>query len=270
MTVNRRYLFILLGILLFLPPWSPLPQLVGEVNMCGTVCPRMFYIFSRGGIWAGLLTGIKAMWFGALLVSLVLTVTLFCGRLWCSHCCPVGGATELVNCGLPAWCKLNWTFIDAPAFRYGYLFVFMAGAVVGIGAISCKLCNFRVIPFLVGAPFVPAYQTYLQSSMGLAGLLTITLTGFLARGGRGYCNLLCPVGALDSMVNYLGAKLPFARRMITDRSRCNGCGRCVESCMVWALRHDGEQGVARSQLSCLACRECAKVCPRGAIRYGRR
>lgn len=266
--IKRRYIFMLLGILLFLPPLSVIPQAAGEVNMCGAVCPRMFFILSPKGIWSGLVNGIQSMWFGTALVGAIFLVTLFFGRLWCSHVCPIGGTTEFINKGVPKKLKINFSFIQAPAFRYGFLFIYIAGALIGIGAIACKLCNFRIIPFMIGSPFVPAYRTYLATSMGLAGLATIGVSGFLAKGGRGYCNLLCPIGAMDSVINFLGAKLGISKRMNTDYSKCDNCGSCVDSCMVWALTQEKGQ-VKRDPLSCMSCGECERVCPNGAISYGK-
>lgn len=267
---HRRLWFIFLGIVLFLPPLAFLPQLAGEANMCGAICPRLFFIPSAKGVWAGWARGVQSAWFGVMLLGTILAVTFFCGRWWCSHLCPVGGSAELVSRGVPARLKVNFAFLPAPAFRYGYFSIYLAGGLLGIGSIACKFCNFRVIPFLAGAPFVPAYRTYLFTGMGLAGLLVILLTGFLARGGRGYCNLLCPIGALDGAINRLGARFGFTRRVRTDRARCIGCGSCVEACMVWALSHEGERAQPeRDQFSCMSCRECEKVCPQGAISYGR-
>lgn len=272
-SLSARHITILIGMALFLSPFAVIPQAVGEVNLCGVVCPRMFFILSPagpGGIIGGLRNNTQAMWFGASLVGLILLTTFFAGRLWCSHFCPIGGTTELVSRGVPGRLTTSFSFLHAPAFRYCYLFVFIAGAVLGVGSIACKLCNFRVIPFLIGSPFVPAYRTYLLSSVGLAGIAAVSLTGFFARGGRAYCNLLCPVGALDSVVNYLGEKIGFTRKVRTDPSRCNGCGSCIDACMVWALERTGSRGIKRDQASCMCCKECIKACPQGAIRYGKR
>ena len=234
--MKMRYIFMIMGIALFLPPLSLIPQFAGEVNMCGAVCPRMFFIIPAKG-WSGFVNSISSAWFGVILVSAILAVTIFFGRLWCSHLCPIGGASELVSKGIPDKLKINFSFMNAPAFRYGYLFIYIAGAVIGIGSIACKLCNFRVLPFLVGSPFVPAYRTYLLTTMGIAGLFTIGLTGFFAKGGRGYCNLLCPIGAIDSIVNYARLGFGFSKKIKTDQARCTGCGRCVDSCMVWAIEN---------------------------------
>lgn len=264
--IKKRYLFIFLGIAVFLPPLSIIPQVAGEVNMCGSICPRMFFIMPTKDIGAGFLNNINSMFFGFLLVSLILLITLFFGRLWCSHLCPVGGISELSNKLIPHKWKMDFSSIEAPAFRYGYMFIYIGGAFLGIGSIACKLCNFRVIPFLVGSPFVPAYRTYLMTSMGIAGLGLIGVLALAIRGGRVYCNLLCPVGALDALLNRLG--LRFGKRVRTDEARCDGCGRCVEPCTVWAIRLENGKS-RREQLSCISCRECERVCPNKAISYGR-
>ncbi|MBI4689710.1 MAG: 4Fe-4S binding protein [Nitrospirae bacterium] len=186
--LNKRYLTILIGMVLFLSPFAVIPQIAGEVNMCGTVCPRMFFILSPTGIVSGIKNNIQAMWFGASLVGVILLITFFMGRLWCSHFCPIGGTSEIVSRFIPERLKINLSFMHAPSFRYAYLFVFVAGSLIGIGGIACKLCNFRVIPFMAGSPFVPGYRTYLLSSAGIAGLFTMALTGFFAKNGRHYCN----------------------------------------------------------------------------------
>ena len=99
--MKKRYVFMIFGIVLFLPPLSMLPQIAGEVNMCGAVCPRMFFIIPTKGIWNGLAANIQSMWFGVTLVSAILLSTLFFGRLWCSHICPVGGIAEMANRRVP-------------------------------------------------------------------------------------------------------------------------------------------------------------------------
>jgi ferredoxin len=301
---------MILGMILFLTPLSLIPQLAGEPNLCGKVCPRLFMIIPADkGILAGFAANIKAMWFGASMVGVILLVTFFYGRLWCSHLCPVGGFTEIAGKKLvPRWLKINYSGVNAPAFRYGYFAVFTAGAFFGIGSIACRLCNFRVIPFLLGAPFNPAYAAYIASTMGLAGILVVAVTGVFATGGRGYCNLLCPVGALDGLANMLGAKAEFTKKIRTQAARCDGCGRCVEVCMVHARRlSDADTGAGAvigadagadagaaidaaipvaaipvavisvavtpiavmEETTCMSCMECVGVCPRGAIKYGR-
>ena len=276
LNLGRRPLWMLGGMLLFLPPLAALPQIIGEPNLCGKVCPRLLLILpANQGIIHGLTSNIQTKWlFGAGLVLGILLITFFFGRLWCSHFCPIGGFTEMVSRTTPEKLKIRYAWLHAPSFRYGYFAVFVAGGLWGIGNIACKFCNFRVIPFLVGALFEPAYRIYLLSSIGLAGLFTVAAFGFFARGGRAYCNFFCPIGALDSLVNAIGSILPFSRRIRTDEKKCNRCGQCVGSCMVWARSLEKqENGPGRMRVdafSCMSCRECTKACPTGAIRYGKR
>ena len=68
---------MIMGIALFLPPLSMISQIAGEVNMCGAVCPRMFFIVSQKGVVNGFVNNINSMWFGVALVSSILVVTIF-------------------------------------------------------------------------------------------------------------------------------------------------------------------------------------------------
>jgi dihydropyrimidine dehydrogenase (NAD+) subunit PreA len=48
-----------------------------------------------------------------------------------------------------------------------------------------------------------------------------------------------------------------------DRSKCNGCGHCIDAC--W---HDGiaiVDGAAEKAQACIGCGYCFQVCPTGAL-----
>ena len=110
-------------------------------------------------------------------------------------------------------------------------------------------------------------MAYFLRTAGLINLGLILLLGVFARGGRAYCNLLCPIGALDALANRWGAR--FGKRVRVDAERCNGCGRCATVCPTWAIAEAG--AAARiDQLSCMPCRLCETACPTEAISYGKR
>jgi len=202
----------------------------------------------------------------ALFVGIVAT-TFFFGRYWCSHLCPVGGLTELGSRLIPRFLKVRYSGIPAPAFRYGYLSVFLIAPALGIGTLCCNYCNFALAPRLLGAPFSQADVAYFLRISGLISLGLVAALGFFAVGGRAYCNFLCPIGALDALSNYLGAKLG-RRRMHVAPSKCDGCGKCEKACPVWAITEvDGKATI--DQLSCMPCRACETACPTGAITYGK-
>ena len=89
--------------------------------------------------------------------------------------------------------------------------------------------------------------------------------GIFAKGGRAYCNLLCPVGALDALSNRFGAR--FGRRIRVDQDACTNCGDCSVVCPTWAI--EVTERTTINQLSCMPCRQCQDVCQHGAIYYGK-
>lgn len=252
--VRPRTLWLILGLLLFLPPLSLVPQFFGAVGFCGTWCPRMFLkLTPPGRIFA-------STYMGVALVAAVLAVTAWKGRYWCSHLCPIGGATELANRAVPRRVRLDFGWIHAPSLRYGYLAVFLLAPVLGLGSICCNLCNFSVVPKLFAAPFEPASRAYFLTTMGGINLASIVVLGVLARGGRAYCNLMCPVGAIDSLANAGAARLGRSR-VTVDAAKCTGCGDCVTPCPVWAIDMADDKAHI-SPFSCLPCDKCLEACPR--------
>jgi len=261
--VRHRTWVLVLTILLFLPPLSFLFQFTQDSGFCGTWCPRMFLVWRKGMPWDQFLMGFVRAYMGVLLVLGTLLSTLFLGRYWCSHVCPVGGTMELGSRLVPRWLKINYGGIPASFFRYGYLSVFFLAPLLGIGSLCCNYCNFAVIPRMFGAAFSQADMAYFLRTAGLVNLGLVLALGFFARGGRAYCNLICPVGALDAIVNRLGMKL--GRRVVVDGTKCDGCGLCEKVCPTWAI--DVGQTAAIDPLSCIPCRACEKTCPLEAIRY---
>lgn len=262
---SRRRTLILLGsALLFLPPLALLPQLTADVNFCGRWCPRMFFVWREGTSLADFLHGMARSSLGVALVAAVLLTTLAFGRYWCSHLCPVGGALELGSRLVPSGLKIDFSSIPAPPFRYGYLLVYLVAPALGLGSLCCSYCNFAAVPRLVGAVFSEADVVYFLRLQGLVNLGLLVVLGLMARGGRAYCNLLCPVGALDALVNRVRPAKAAAVRV--DPERCLECGECVGACPTWAVAARSKPVI--DQLSCIPCGMCEEVCRHGAIVRG--
>lgn len=99
-------------------------------------------------------------------------------------------------------------------------------------------------------------------AFAVAVLTLVVIVVLARRGGRTYCNTVCPVG---SVLGVLARYSLF--RPVIDTSRCNGCGLCVRSCKAACI--DGE--AHRIDYSrCVACFDCIEKCRQGAVRYERR
>ena len=262
--VRHRYMVLFAAVVLFLPPLSAFFQLFGSTNFCGEWCPRMFFVWRQGTPLQTYFSGFARSAFGAGLLLSILAVTLVAGRYWCSHICPIGGAMELLSRLVPKRLKIDYSGISAPAFRYGYLAVYLIAPALGLGSLCCSYCNFATVPRLFAAPFSSADMAYFMRTAGLINLALLILLGFLAKGGRAYCNLICPIGALDALANRLSRK--WGMRVRVDTEKCSGCSRCRTICPTWAI--DVEKTAAIDPLSCIPCRKCEAICPEGAISYG--
>jgi len=261
---RHRFWIMFLSICLFLPPFSFVFQFTADSNFCGTWCPRMFFVWRNGTLADAYFAGYLRSYMGVILVFGILISTFFWGRYWCSHICPVGGTMELGSRLVPRFLKINFSRISAPAFRYGYLSVYFLAPIFGIGSLCCSYCNFATIPRIFGAAFSSADLAYFFRTAGLINLGLVVLLGFLAKGGRGYCNLICPIGALDALANRLGQRL--GKRFSVSAEKCNGCGKCKDVCPVWAVEINETARI--DPLSCMPCGNCLKACSVSAITYG--
>jgi len=263
-TQRIRYATMALGILALAPPVGFIAQSFGGASICGSLCPRM-------AIGPSFMRELFTRTAGVALLFLWIGSTLFFGRWICSHVCPVGALTEFGSKAIPRRFKINYPRIfNAPLFRYGFLGAFILLPTFGYASICCGYCSFSAIPDLFGAIFSPGtralsvFGTRLIS-IGLFGVLL----GVLAVDGRGHCHLTCPIGALDTISNALGAKMPFARRVRIHLDKCTACGLCARECPTVAIEVD-RAAEAKTKIDyqhCNHCRLCESICPTGAIQY---
>ena len=203
----------------------------------------------------------------SLFFCLLLTITsLWFGPLFCGRLCPAGGFSELLSKALPPKYQLDLArLLPLTPLRYGFFAGFLFSVWLGLG-VPCAYCNYYALELFAGSLHTGAL---FGGSLSLLAtfLLANVLLGLFTKGGRGYCNLLCPVGAFNSLCHTLGQKLPGAFKMQVRKASCIGCGCCAKSCPMQAVGLR-ERKAAIDIKRCIVCGQCQNSCPVKAIRYG--
>ena len=241
--------------------------------------------------WLAKIQLVPALLSGSLIVLSVLVIlTLLFGRVYCSVICPLGILQDVI-----AWMgkkakKNRYAFSPSKwRTRLEFMFVFLLALFVSIpgihfvasllepysafGRIATNLLaplwqwgNNALAYFAERSESYAFYETevWMRSlwSVGIA-VATLIIVGIFAwRGGRTYCNTICPVGTLLGCVTLLSKKFMF--RPVIDTTKCNGCRLCERNCK-GACIDSKTHTIDYSR--CVMCMDCIGKCKRGAIRY---
>ena len=217
-------------------------------------------------------------------VALLVVLTLVLGRVYCSVICPLGVMQDVF-----AWAgrkrKKN-RYTHSPALtwlRWSVLAVFVLALVAGIGPLVALLAPYSSYGRMASHLFAPIYAwgnnllayvaervdsyAFYETEVWIKGLptflialLSFIIIGVLAwRGGRTYCNTICPVGTvLGFLARYSWLK------PVVDADRCVNCKLCERNCKASCI------DIAHHQIDysrCVACMDCIATCHKGAISY---
>ena len=188
------------------------------------------------------------------LVAAVLVVTLLIGRFYCAVICPMGvfqdifiwfhklffGKKHPYHYRKPQ----NW-------LRYTVLVLFAVLMVLGLNAIAVIIAPYSAYTRMV----TNIHGTGLVHWVAIATLCCVGVMSFL--WGRLWCNTICPVGSLLSLVSryrILGIRI--------DESKCGGCRKCEKGCKAMCIDVDNHT-VDHSR--CVNCFNCLTQCKAGAI-----
>ncbi len=209
------------------------------------------------------------------LIFVLIILAVFVGPVFCGWLCP-GAMTEHLSRLIPSKLKINLRgIVDPVPIRYGFLAgFFLMSAPFIKQSVCCSYCNWTWIENIWAAIFgrmdgVSGGMMFAFSSSSIITfLLTFGLLGIFIEGGRGWCNFLCPAGALQNLAHWLGAKWRFTYKLVLSRDSCNDCQRCVGACPTWAIL-PSHNSISVSRHICNGCKECVVACPTGALAYGR-
>lgn len=268
--LHRRAVGYAFGFVLFYAPFTlwvtALNALLGDHAKADVhaTCLRIQLLDLFGGKGFSLLTVWGAS-FVLLSASALLAGPLFCGRL-----CAAGAVSEYLSRLVPDRFKIDWgRRVDPAGLRYGFLVGYLAAPMVG-GSIACAFCSYGFLERIATGRLWTA-TGFLSSSAVITALLWLGLFGVFAKGGRGYCLFMCPVGAWQSALHALGAKASATWKLRFRADACTGCAVCVDECPMRALRLPRGRGgpLVYDRHTCITCRQCVAVCKPGALRFSR-
>jgi len=176
-----------------------------------------------------------------LLFAIPVVLALLAGRVFCGYVCPFGAVQELLHVRrwslrIPA--KVRRLLGILKYLILGYLVVRVV--VTGTGILQ-GLKPFKALFEWGGTP----------SAIGL----TVALAVLSVILWRPFCEVVCPLGALLSLVSR------FSLFRLRAKEDCTSCGLCTSNCPTTACR-DGEIRTA----DCYLCGECIGACPVGSLR----
>lgn len=219
----------------------------------------------------------------AVIVALV-AVTLIFGRIYCSVICPLGVMQDVI-----AWFgkkKKKRRYTCSPEkkwLRYPVLAVFVAAMFLGVGTLVQLLASYSAFGRIATNVMQPLWMgvnnllamlseyfddyTFWTADLWLRSwpsliisVVTLAVVGVLAwRNGRTYCNTVCPVGTVLSLISrYSVFKIRF------DEEKCRNCSLCTKNCKASCIEFKTHT-VDTSR--CVTCGDCVEVCKFGALSY---
>jgi len=235
-----------------------------------TIAPHLA-VLAKAQIVPALLAGSLAV------VAGVVITTLLFGRLYCSVLCPLGLFQDAVS---HFGKKNRFRFSKGKtALRLAVLVVFAGSILLGVPVIYGLLEPYSAFG-RIAALGVPAWRAGTGAAMEMAGqgvsvspvwfkglaagvsaLITLAVIAVLAwKGGRTWCNTLCPVGTALGFLSTFSLLKPRI-----DGEACVRCGLCARQCKSSCIKADTLEIDASR---CVSCFNCLQACRKKAIAYG--
>ena len=219
----------------------------------------------------------------AVVVGLLL-LTFILGRVYCSVICPLGVMQDIVSWIAGRRNKRRFTYSKGRTIlRTTMLVLFAVALVANTAWLAALIEPYSAYGRIVNNLFAPLYMwgnnllaylaeradsyafysvdVWLKSATTLAvAATTLVVIAVLAwRGGRTWCNTICPVGTLLGAVSRFSLLKP-----VINTDKCNGCKLCAKNCKASCINAE-EHKIDYSR--CVACMDCVENCKRGAISY---
>ena len=236
--------------------------------------------------WLGWMTKVQflpaVMALNVVVVVVLIVLTLVLGRIYCSIICPLGVLQDLLARFHRKKNKYSYSK-EVRWLRYPVLVVFVIAGVAGIGSLFQLLAPYSSFGRIATMLFQPLwkmgnnllamaaehYESYAFYSVDtwmrslpvfiIAAVTLVVLFVLAWRGGRTYCNTICPVGTILSFfARFSWLKIRF------DEDKCKNCSLCSKNCKAACIDYKTHT-VDYSR--CVVCGNCIDSCKFGALSY---
>ena len=234
-----------------------------------------------------LLKFIQTFAIGAVGFIIIIGLTIFVGRIYCSVICPLGIMQDVFGWIAKKRSKATFFFKKKksyPILRYSLMAITVLALLFSFSTIVSILDPYshfgRIVTYLLRpvivminngtAEALHKYEIYSLNPVKLVSapwlILLFTITTFMAiaymsyKRGRLFCNTICPVGTclgLISNVSFL--KIRF------DEDNCTKCGKCIGVCKSECI---DLKTYAIDYTRCVDCFNCLAVCNDSALKIG--
>ena len=236
--------------------------------------------------WFGWMAKIQflpaVMALNVVVVVALIALTLVFGRIYCSVICPLGVFQDILARLRRKKNKYSYSK-EVRWLRYPVLVVFVIAVVAGIGSIFQLLAPYSSYGRIATMIFQPIWKlgnnllatvaervdsyafyttdVWMKSlPVLIIALVTLVVLIVLAwRGGRTYCNTICPVGTILSFF----ARFSFLK-IHFDEDKCKNCSLCSKNCKAACIDFKTHT-VDYSR--CVVCGNCIESCKFGALKY---
>ena len=222
----------------------------------------------------------------AIIVVLLTALTLVLGRLYCSVICPLGIMMDIFGWFGKKAKKNRYSYSKEKRWlRYPLMAVLVIAHAAGLAVLVQLLAPYSTFGIIATNLLQPVYQAgnnvlaaiaehydsyafyhseiWLRSvsSLAIAAVMLIVIAVLAWRNGRTWCNTICPVGTLLSLISRFSLlKIHF------DVDKCKNCSMCSKNCKAACIDFKTHTVDASR---CVACGDCIDSCKFGALSYRR-
>ena len=244
--------------------------------------------------WLGWMAKIQflpaALAMNVVVIAALILLTVLFGRAYCSIICPLGVMQDIISWAHGKTKKKNrFRFSYSPErkwLRYGMLVLFILAFILGVHSLAALIAPYSAYGRIASNLLAPLYQwannlfawaaerrgsyAFYEKSVWIKSMPTFIASAatfvilFITawKGGRTYCNTICPVGTI---LGFFSRKSIFAPVINSDR--CHACGLCGRQCKSSCIDMKNHK-IDYSR--CVACMDCIDTCKGGAIKLENR